>query len=177
MTFSAFLTPATVVRVCALTLVCWSAPALAQGQSPAQATPAQASPAPATQAKPLVEVWKDPSCGCCADWVTHMQAHGFETRVHDVGNGAARARLGVPLALGSCHTARVGGYAVEGHVPAVDVQRLLKDKPQAVGLAVPGMPIGSPGMDGPAYGGRQDAYDTLLVQKGGKTTVFQAHNR
>eukprot|EP01036_Dinobryon_divergens_P048286 gene48286-64787_t len=105
-----------------------------------------------------VEVWKDPNCGCCQDWVKHLNKNGFATRVHDDGNTAARERLGIPAKLGSCHTGRVGGYAIEGHVPASDVHRLLKEKPKAVGLAVPGMPIGSPGMDGPAYGDRRDPH-------------------
>lgn len=117
----------------------------------------------ATQA-PEVQVWKSPTCGCCKDWITHMQAHGFRVTVFDTGNTAMRAKLGLPQSLGSCHTALVGGYVLEGHVPADDVKRLLADKPKALGLAVPGMPVGSPGMDGPAYGGRRDPYDVLLVQ-------------
>jgi len=122
-----------------------------------------------------VEIWKAPNCGCCGDWIAHMQQHGFATTLHDTGNDTVRARLGLPLQYASCHTARVGGYVVEGHVPADDVKRLLREKPQALGLAVPGMPIGSPGMDGPAYGGRRDRYDTLLVQKNGSSRVFQSH--
>ena len=122
-----------------------------------------------------VEIWKDPSCGCCHDWITHMEANGFHFTVHDTGNNAVRARLGLPVKYGSCHTALVGGYVVEGHVPAADVQRLLREKPQALGLAVPGMPIGSPGMDGAAYGGRRDKYDTLLVLRDGSSRVFQSH--
>lgn len=130
----------------------------------------------ALAAAPGVEVFKDPNCGCCTDWVKHMNANGFATRVHDEGNNAARARAGIPKSLGSCHTAFVGGYALEGHVPAADVQRLLKERPAgAIGLAVPGMPIGSPGMDGDVYGGRRDAYDTLLVLANGQTRVFQSH--
>ncbi len=112
-----------------------------------------------------VEVWKDPSCGCCQDWIDHMQANGFTVTVHATGNAAVRARLGLPQRLGSCHTALVGGYLLEGHVPAADVKKLLKDKPKALGLAVPGMPVGSPGMDGPEYKGRKDPYDVLLVSK------------
>ncbi|MDE2413760.1 MAG: DUF411 domain-containing protein [Comamonadaceae bacterium] len=112
-----------------------------------------------------VEVWKDPSCGCCQDWIDHMQANGFATTVHETGNAAVRARLGLPQRLGSCHTALVGGYLLEGHVPAADVKKLLKERPKALGLTVPGMPMGSPGMDGPEYKGRKDAYDVLLVTK------------
>jgi hypothetical protein len=113
---------------------------------------------------PEVQVWKSPTCGCCKDWVTHMEGHGFKVVVHETGNTAMRARLGLPQELGSCHTALVGGYVVEGHVPAEDVKRLLALKPTALGLTVPGMPIGSPGMDGPVYGGRRDPYDVLLVR-------------
>ena len=112
---------------------------------------------------PLVEVWKDPNCGCCKDWIEIMEKSGFAVTVHDSGNSAVRAKLGLPQNLGSCHTALVGGYVVEGHVPAADVHKLLKQKPKALGIAVPGMPIGSPGMDGPEYGGRKDPYDVLLV--------------
>lgn len=122
-----------------------------------------------------VQVWKDPNCGCCQLWVAHLQAHGFKVDVRDVGNNAARKRLGMPEKLGSCHTATVGAYVVEGHVPAADILRLLKERPVALGLAVPGMPIGSPGMDGPEYKGRKDAYDVLLVQKDGSTKSFQRY--
>lgn len=122
-----------------------------------------------------MEVWKDPNCGCCKDWVAHMQAAGFRVGVHDMGNTAVRQRLGLPAGLGSCHTALVGGYVIEGHVPAADVRRLLREKPQALGLAVPGMPVGSPGMDGALYGGRRDAFDVLLVAPDGSTRVFQHH--
>ena len=124
------------------------------------------------QATPI-QVWKDPNCGCCHLWVEHLQASGFKVEVFDVGNTAARKRLGMPEKLGSCHTASVGGYVIEGHVPATDIQRLLRDRPAALGLSVPGMPIGSPGMDGPEYKGRKDAYDVLLVQKDGSTKSFQ----
>ena len=122
-----------------------------------------------------VEVWKDPNCGCCHLWVEHLQASGFKVAVRDVGNTAARKRLGMPEKLGSCHTATVGGYVIEGHVPAADIRRLLKDRPIALGLAVPGMPIGSPGMDGTEYKGRKDAFDVLLVQKDGSTKSFQRY--
>ena len=114
-----------------------------------------------------VEVWKDPNCGCCHDWIEHMQANGFAFTVHETGNTGARSRLGLPQKLGSCHTALVGGYVIEGHVPAADVRRLLQQKPNALGLAVPGMPVGSPGMDGPVYGNRRDPYDVLLVARDG----------
>ncbi len=125
--------------------------------------------------RPLIEVWKDANCGCCKDWVSHLEAGGFQVRVHDSGNTAARTRLGIPDKLGSCHTAQVGGYAIEGHVPARDIHRLLKERPKAIGLAVPGMPVGSPGMDAPVYGGRKDPYDVLLVLEDGKSRIYQPY--
>lgn len=138
---------------------------------------ASALPLATTAAAPTpVEVWKDPSCGCCKDWVDHMQANGFQVTVHETGNNAVRARLGLPQKLGSCHTALVGGYLVEGHVPASDVRALLQQKPKALGLAVPGMPVGSPGMDGAVYGERRDPYDVLLVAHDGSTRVFKSYH-
>jgi len=135
--------------------------------------PAQAR----AQGRTRVEVWKDPDCGCCQEWVHHLEASGFQVRIHPSGNQEARGRLGIPVALGSCHTALVGGYAIEGHVPAADIRRLLRERPAAIGLAVPGMPVGSPGMDGPLYRGRKDAYAVLLVARDGSTQVFQAYPR
>ena len=126
----------------------------------------------ARDATTQIEVWKSPTCGCCADWIRLLEAHGFRSTVHDVGNAAARARLGIPVELGSCHTARVDGYVIEGHVPGRDIRRLLRERPEAVGLAVPGMPVGSPGMDAPIYGGRRDPYDVLLVLRDGSTRVW-----
>jgi hypothetical protein len=131
--------------------------------------------AQATPAAPLVEVWKGPSCGCCKDWIKHLQAKGFRVTAHDTGNTDARARLGLPIQYGSCHTAQVGGYAIEGHVPAREILRLLSERPNAIGLAVPGMPIGSPGMDGPENGPRRDRYDVLLVRKDASATPFQSY--
>ena len=129
----------------------------------------------ATEA-PLVEVWLDPGCGCCKDWIAHLEANGFRTKVFSTGNAAVREQFGMPVKYGSCHTARVGGYTIEGHVPARDIQRLLREKPVAAGLAVPAMPIGSPGMDGPVYGGRKDPYNVLLVLKDGSSRVFQSYS-
>ncbi len=105
-----------------------------------------------------------------------MKQHGFTVTAHDTGNNAVRARLGLAQKYGSCHTALVGGYVIEGHVHADDVRRLLRDKPVALGLAVPGMPVGSPGMDGAVYGGRRDKYDTLLVLRDGSSRVFRSHS-
>ena len=124
---------------------------------------------------PLVQVWKDPNCGCCKDWVAHLETNGFRSQVLDTGNTAMRARLGMPQQLGSCHTALIQGYVIEGHVPAREIHRLLKERPKALGLAVPRMPVGSPGMDGPEYGGRKDPYDVLLVARDGTTAVFQSY--
>lgn len=123
-----------------------------------------------------VTVWKSPQCGCCTDWVEHMEASGFAVEVREVADlDAQRQRLGMPGRYASCHTAQVGGYLLEGHVPAADVRRLLREQPPALGLAAPGMPIGSPGMDGPAYGGRKDAYAVLLIGKNGDAQVFARH--
>lgn len=117
-----------------------------------------------------VVVYKTATCGCCGAWVSHLQAAGFVTQVHDVEDLAAvKTRLGVPQALGSCHTATVGGYVIEGHVPAADIARLLKQRPAGTGLAVPGMPVGSPGME---HGDRLDPYEVLLWGEDGEPQVF-----
>lgn len=122
-----------------------------------------------------VEVWKTPTCGCCEDWVKHLRDNGFAVTTHDVDDtGPIRRNAGMAN-YGSCHTAVVDGYAVEGHVPARDIRRLLLEKPDVAGLAAPGMPLGSPGMDGPEYGGRKTPHDVLLVDKRGGATVFQAY--
>ena len=117
-----------------------------------------------------IEVVKSPYCGCCGAWVDHLKAAGFDVRVNEVDDTtAARRRLGMPDAFGSCHTATVGGYVLEGHVPAAEVKRLLAAKPKAIGLAVPGMPVGSPGME---VGARRDPYDVLLIARNGGSTVY-----
>jgi hypothetical protein len=121
---------------------------------------------------PLVEVWKSDSCGCCGHWIKHLQKNGFAAKVHSVADASViRRKLGIPDALGSCHTAKAGGYAIEGHVPAADIRRLLREKPNALGLAVPGMPAGSPGMDVAG----SPPYDVLLVMKDGGTVHFARH--
>ena len=125
-----------------------------------------------SSSRPPVEVWKSPTCGCCSGWIEHMQAAGFAVRVNDTGNVAVRAKAGLPDRLGSCHTALVDGYVVEGHVPAADIVRLLALRPKALGLAVPGMPIGSPGME---QGPRRDPYDVLLVAQDGDTSVWKTY--
>lgn len=119
-----------------------------------------------------VEVFKSPYCGCCEKWVGHMRKAGFDVVTKDVNDvPAARKAAGMPERFGSCHTAKVGGYVVEGHVPAADVQRLLKEKTKAVGLAAPGMPQGSPGMET----NHPQPYDTLLVQADGSSQIFAKH--
>ena len=126
----------------------------------------------AAEPKPLVEVYKSPTCGCCKDWIKHLEQNGFKVKAHDVSDvSAARQFLGMPQQLGACHSAKVGNYLVEGHVPAADIHKLLKEKPKALGIAVPGMPPGSPGMESP----NPVRYDTLLVGKDGSTEVFAKH--
>jgi hypothetical protein len=116
-------------------------------------------------------VYKSPTCGCCNGWVKHVQAAGYEVETHDVEVVTPyKEKYGVPLDLASCHTAVVDGYAIEGHVPADVIDQLLREKPkQARALIVPGMPIGSPGME---MGGRKDAYHVILVDTRGKRTVY-----
>lgn len=127
------------------------------------------------QGNPVAEVWKDPSCGCCEDWVHHMEEAGFKVKIHNDGNAEARKKLLVPIKYGSCHTTKIGNYVVEGHVPAADIKRMLKEKPTARGLTAPGMPMGSPGMDGPAFAGQKAAYDVLLIKNDGSTAVYQSY--
>ncbi len=114
-------------------------------------------------------VYKSPTCGCCADWITHMKESGFKVTVHNSPDvSAIKNEWGVPGDMRSCHTAKIGGYVVEGHVPADLVKKMLKERPQAKGLAVPGMPMGSPGMEGP----RKDSYEVILFNSGGNNTVY-----
>ena len=123
-----------------------------------------------------VDVYKSPTCGCCAKWVDHMRDHGFTVKTHDVGNKEIRKKSGISESLGSCHTALVNGYAIEGHVPAPDILRLLKEKPKAVGLAVPDMPHGTPGMEG----ARSDPYNVLLIKERNEarkdTTIYNRYD-
>ena len=132
---------------------------------------------PSAQALPVLQVWKDPNCGCCKDWISYLQRDGFQVQVFETGNTAMRQRLGLPQKYASCHTALIAGYVVEGHVNAREIRRLLAEKPKAIGLSVPGMPIGSPGMDGPEYGGRKDPYDVVLVLPDGSGRVYQSYFR
>lgn len=129
-------------------------------------------PVDASAKKPVITVYKDPSCGCCKNWVEHLLKHGYRVNAKDTTDMAAIKRaLGVPDAITACHTAVVNGYLIEGHVPAADIDRLLAQKPRISGLAVPGMPAGSPGMEGP----RAQRYQVLTFDKSGKTTVFASH--
>ena len=144
----------------------------AEAQAP---TPSPAATTPIVDAAlPLVLVHKSASCGCCALWVDHMRNAGFQVEVRNSDNlNPIKERVGVPLGQGSCHTAEVGGYFVEGHVPAEDVKRLLSQKPDAKGLVLPGMPAGSPGMELPD--GRAEAYTVELVNRDGTTAAFAQH--
>lgn len=128
--------------------------------------------APAWAADPLVEVAKDPNCGCCADWAEILTGAGFAVRTTAMTPDALERHkdaLGIPAAMRSCHTAQVAGYVLEGHVPVADIRRLLAERPEAIGLAVPGMPYGAPGM-GPDTA--REAYSVHLIRPGGGTEVF-----
>ncbi|MBX9615196.1 MAG: DUF411 domain-containing protein [Caulobacteraceae bacterium] len=123
---------------------------------------------------PELVVYKSPTCGCCTAWVDHMRAAGFRARIIEQSDlTPIRKARGIPDAMASCHTALIGDYALEGHVPAQDVRRLLAERPEAIGLAVPAMPLGSPGMEMPD--GRKQPFETLLVMRGGATRVFARH--
>lgn len=121
-------------------------------------------------------VYKTPWCGCCSAWIKHMEAHGFHVTVKDEEDlGPLKSELSVPTHLQSCHTAKVGNYVVEGHVPASDISRMLEEQPDALGIAVPGMPIGSPGME---MGSHVEAYEVFLFglkESGSTETVFSTH--
>ena len=119
--------------------------------------------------KEVITVHKDPTCGCCSGWVEHLQKAGFKTKVRDTRNlDAVKRRLGVPDDLAACHTAQIADYIIEGHVPAAALRRLLAEKPKAAGLAVPGMPVGSPGMEG----GKPEKYDVVLFGQNGRRTYM-----
>lgn len=157
------------------------------GDTPVVATPASATASvtpgpianqipvtPSASDLPLMVVHKSETCGCCELWVEHMQEAGFDVEVRNTNDfGSIKARVGVPLGKGSCHTAEVGGYFVEGHIPADDVKRLLALAPDAKGLVVPGMPLGSPGMEVPD--GRTQPYTVELVARDGTTSEFARH--
>ena len=122
-----------------------------------------------------LHVAKSLTCGCCGAWVDHMRQAGFDVKVENLEHDtlqALKTRLGISPRHTSCHTARIAGYVIEGHVPAPDIRRLLQDRPQGIGLTVPGMPVGSPGME---MGGQQDPYDVILMKANGRGEVFQAY--
>lgn len=138
--------------------------------------PIPPAPVATNGAKTVIQVYKSPTCGCCKAWVDHIKASGFEAQVFDITDEelqARKGRLGVGPRLASCHTAIVNGYVVEGHVPAADIKRMLAEKPAIAGIAAPGMPVGSPGMEVP--GARADKYDVVSFTKAGTTKVFASH--
>ncbi|HJQ10391.1 MAG TPA: DUF411 domain-containing protein [Gemmatimonadaceae bacterium] len=131
-----------------------------------------AAPTVATPKKPTITVYKDPNCGCCKNWIQHLIQHGYRVDAKDTPDMAQiKNTMGVPGALHSCHTAVVNGYLIEGHVPAADIDRLLASRPKVKGLAVPGMPMGSPGMEG----AMKQRYQVLSFDKNGKTAVFASY--
>ncbi|MFC3715576.1 DUF411 domain-containing protein [Luteimonas soli] len=154
---------------------------MACARSPEATSPMVESASPSTQAIaekaqawPAMIVHKSPRCGCCELWVTHLRDAGFAVEVRNEDNlNPIKEHVGVPYGKGSCHTAEVAGYFVEGHVPAQDIQRLLTQRPDAKGLVLPGMPAGSPGMEMPD--GTQQAYTVELVQRDGTTVPFAQH--
>ena len=128
--------------------------------------------APILADQPKITVYKSPTCGCCEKWVSHLQDNGFQVDAVDIRDlGMVKSMSGVTPQLASCHTARVGDYVIEGHVPADDIKRLLAERPAVRGLSAPGMPQGSPGMDS----GRKDPYQVLSFDAEGKTQVFAQH--
>jgi hypothetical protein len=148
--------------------------AASEAAMPAAAAPAEAPAQEIAASAPVISVYKSPTCGCCKNWVDHVKAAGFTVEVHDVDNlSDIKADAGVPASAQSCHTAIVGGYAIEGHVPAATIQRLLKEKPALAGIAVPGMPVGSPGMEVP--GQPADKYDVVAFKADGSTSVYESH--
>lgn len=142
-----------------------------RGSTSTATTPSSAGGEPAA-ATPTLVVYKTPTCGCCKGWVKEMESAGFKVEVHDLDDlTSIKHAAGVPDDLQACHTARIGGYVVEGHVPAADIRRLLAERPDVAGIATPGMPMGSPGMEG-AY---KDHYDVMTFDGSGRSTVFASH--
>lgn len=132
------------------------------------------TPLLAAEGTESIHVYKSPSCGCCSDWVDHLEENGFDVDVTETNDlNQIKIDAGLTPALVSCHTAFVGDYVIEGHVPANDIQRLITEAPQATGLSVPGMPLGSPGME---VGDRKDHYKVILFNEAGQTRVFSQYN-
>jgi hypothetical protein len=126
----------------------------------------------ASSSAETVTVYKSPTCGCCSKWISHLEANGFEVEAIDVKDvRPLKSANGVPEELASCHTALVDGYVVEGHVPVADIRRLLEERPAVDGIAVPGMPIGSPGMEG----AHPETYDVVSFDDGSQVGVFATH--
>ena len=122
-----------------------------------------------------ITMWRGPKCKCCKDWASYLEKNGFIVKVNNDGNTEIRQKLGMPVQFGSCHTALINGYVIEGHVPAPEIKRLLAEKPNVLGLTVPAMPLGSPGMDGPEYKGKKDPYDVLIIDRKGMPAVYQSY--
>jgi hypothetical protein len=139
-----------------LALLLWASPALAAAEN-------------------SIEVWKSDTCKCCINWVKHLEANGFAVKVNAADPSMLdriKRQSGIAEKLASCHTAKIGPYVIEGHVPAPDIERLVAEQPDALGLTVPGMPVGSPGME---QGAETEPYDVLLINKDGTTAVYASH--
>jgi len=150
-------------------------PVPASESTASRASTESSDPVPSMSSPLIVTVYKNGNCGCCKAWVAHLRQNGFRVEAHDVDDlSPIKERLGIPSGKGSCHTAEVGGYFVEGHVPASIIRRLLTERPDAKGLTVPGMPVGSPGME--SASGKVQPYDVLLVARDGSTSVFSHHS-
>lgn len=133
------------------------------------------APAGAADTAASIEVWKSATCECCGAWVKHLEANGFTVKVNATEPSvlaSLKRQAGIGDKLASCHTAMIDGYVIEGHVPGTDIKRLVAERPQAIGLAVPGMPVGSPGME---QGAEFEPYDVLLIKKDGSTETFASH--
>jgi hypothetical protein len=144
--------------------------------APAGQQALDAPDAPDAPVARVMNVYKSPTCGCCSDWVGYVEQHGFTVTVEDVADLAAiKAEHKIPAAMQSCHTALVDGYVIEGHVPVKDIERLLAERPDVVGIAVPGMPIGSPGME--VAGTAPEPFDVVAFDASGNTAVFASYHR
>lgn len=122
-----------------------------------------------------ITMWRGPKCKCCKDWASYLEKNGFTVKVNNDGNTEIRQKLDMPVQFGSCHTALINGYVIEGHVPAPEIKRLLAERLNVLGLTVPAMPLGSPGMDGPEYKNKKDPYDVLIINKRGQASVYQSY--
>jgi hypothetical protein len=133
------------------------------------------TPVAAADTAASIEVWKSATCECCGTWVKHLEANGFTVKVNAAEPSALaslKRQAGIGDKLASCHTGKIDGYVIEGHVPATDIKRLIAERPDAIGLAVPGMPVGTPGME---QGAEFEPYEVLLIEKDGTTETFASH--